>query len=152
MDGFFPDHRAGGPSGDDSEVSGDSGGGDKRHSGASEKSNTGGSDTPSEDWIDKLGNRELVYFLAGIIGVNPAPLTMRKLLWMSDGKERSEWNRASTIASTIHNVNCTKKEQMIDFKDIHPYFVNEALERKNRGPSKEEVEHGMMILKKALNG
>lgn len=90
--------------------------------------------------------------MAGVVGIIPAPLTLRKLLWMGDGRERSEWNKASVIAATIHNVNCTKKDQMIDFTDIHPYYISKALEKRDRGPSKDEISHGMMILKKTING
>jgi len=41
---------------------------------------------------------------------------------------------------------------MIDFKDIHPYYVSEAIKKREAGQSKENIAHGLMQLKKALNG
>lgn len=152
MGGFFPKPRQdrldrGDKEGDGSDTRG-ANGSDKKDQGG----NKGGPKDDLEDWIKDLGNRELAYFLAGIIGINPAKLTLRKLLLMSDGKERSDWNKFSVLISTIHNVNCTKKSDMIDFKNIHPYYVSEAIEKRKAGPSKEEIAHGLMQLKKAFNG
>jgi hypothetical protein len=71
---------------------------------------------------------------------------------MSDGKERSDWNKFSVLIATIHNVNCSKKSDAISFQDIHPFFIGESIQKKTHYPSKEEVTKGLLTLKKALNG
>ena len=38
-----------------------------------------------------------------------------------EAQDRSDWNRASSIMAMIHNVQCTKKSQMISPQRIHPY-------------------------------
>lgn len=151
MDGFFPKPRQERSSRGGDKSDGVDKGSDQRDSGGDRKSHDGRYEGETEQWARDLTNREFCYFLAGIVGVNPGPLTLRKLLWMNNGKERSEWNRFSVLVAKIHNVNCTKKSEMVDFKDIHPYYIEEVLEKKRRGPSKEEVAHGMMTLKKALS-
>ena len=153
MDGFFPDPGAGGPYGDDSESKGSDGRGYGGDSKEDQKDNDGSGDrSEQEDWLKRMSNRELAYFQAGIVGVDPRPFTLRTISWMSHGKERSDWNKFATVAAHIHNANCTKKSELIDFRDIHPSYLSEAIAKKKAGPSDEEVAKGQVVLKKMLNG
>jgi len=143
------------PSRGDSKISGDDKRPDNDGSGKNKECDDGGGEGGDEEeieqWLRDTTNRELVYFLAGVVGIHPGPLTLRKLLLMSNGKERSDWNKFSVLVAKIHNVNCTKEQECIDFKDVHPCYVSDAIAKKNRGPSDEEVAHGMAILKKELS-
>ena len=47
----------------------------------------------------------VVYELAGVIGVDPGPLTLRELLWMSEARAREAWAHTSAGLALIANVN-----------------------------------------------
>jgi len=52
---------------------------------------------------------------AGIAGVDPWPYTFRQLVWMSNAKQRSEWEQTALIAALIHNTNSKTKRRVDDF-------------------------------------
>jgi hypothetical protein len=53
----------------------------------------------------------LIYQLAGMVGVDPAPLTLRELLWMADGKGRDEWARTALVCSILANCHRDPKKK-----------------------------------------
>ena len=96
-----------------------------------------------------ISNYRTCYELAGVIGVNPRPFTLRKLLWMAEAKERSEWNRAASLMVKIHNAHIAKQSDAIGFKDVHPYFIAEKIkEQRNREPTEGEL----TMLRNAIEG
>jgi len=42
------------------------------------------------------------------------------LILMVDGHQTAAWNHTCSIIAKIHNVNCTKKGDLIRPQDIHP--------------------------------
>ncbi len=154
MGAFFPKPRPERHGRGSDEDNGTGGGTDRGTSSGDQEDNkgkSGGGSEETESWIKDLTNRELCYFHAGIIGINPRLLTLRKLTLMSNGKERSDWNKFSVLTAKIHNVNCTKKSEMIDFRDIHPCYVIDELHQRSRGPSNEEVSKGWETLRRELS-
>lgn len=155
MDGFFPKPRQDGPGRGDTETAGTDKGNDGQRGTRDQEGDIGGhkggNEEEIEQWLRDITNRELTYFLAGVIGVHPGPFTLRKLLWMSNGKERSDWNKFSVLVAKIHNVNCTKDSELIDFKDVHPDYITETIAKKKHGLSDDEVRHNMMILERELS-
>ena len=111
---FFPRVRPDGPGGSDREVEQP----DDGESGDSKEEGKG--DDLQEA---KVTNYQSCYELAGIIGVDPRQFTLRKLVWMSQAYERSEWNRAATIVVKLHNTHVTSESQLIKFQDVHPHFM-----------------------------
>lgn len=61
-----------------------------------------------------------VYYLAGIVGCDPGPLTLRELVAMVDGFCSNAWDHTSTIIATIINSNPYIKTKVSPF-DFHPY-------------------------------
>jgi len=41
--------------------------------------------------------------MAGIVGVDPGPYTLREMLWMVRGRLRAEWAQTSTLCAVIYN-------------------------------------------------
>ncbi len=39
----------------------------------------------------------MIYRLAGVVGVDPAPLTLRQLAWMASAKREHDWALASSL-------------------------------------------------------
>jgi len=67
---------------------------------------------------------EQCYMLAGSIGVDPGPLTIRELLWMADGAARTLWQHTSSIMALI--TNCfrdTRKYGIVKPSDINPFEI-----------------------------
>jgi len=66
----------------------------------------------------------LIYELAGIVGINPDPFTLRELLWMAEGKGRENWNHTASILALIFNVNRdSKKHHAARPSDFNPYAL-----------------------------
>lgn len=65
----------------------------------------------------------MIYELAGNIGLNPGPYTMRELFWMNDGRNKSEWARTALIACLLANPNRDTKKHSKPFTpdEFNPY-------------------------------
>ena len=61
-----------------------------------------------------------VYYLAGTIGCDPGPLTLRELVAMVDGFCSNAWDHTSALNATIINSNPYVKTKVSLF-DFHPY-------------------------------
>jgi len=51
--------------------------------------------------------------LAGVVGVDPGPLTLRRLLNMNTGRRRHDWQQTARILMKLHNVNCKDESELI---------------------------------------
>lgn len=58
-------------------------------------------------------------------GVDPGPLTLRELLWMSEARGRFAWEQTASLLAKIHNVNCTKENERLTPGDCNPYVLAE---------------------------
>ena len=66
----------------------------------------------------------MIYQLAGAIGVDPGGLTLRELLWMSEGAGRDAWSRASNLMALLANINRDpKKSKVFKPTDFNPYYA-----------------------------
>ena len=65
----------------------------------------------------------LIYELAGIVGVDPGPLTARELFFMAEGRSRAAWERTSAIMALIANANRDRKRKPSPYKpdDFNPF-------------------------------
>jgi hypothetical protein len=65
---------------------------------------------------------QLVWQLAGIVGVEPGPLTLRELALMADGRQRAAWGHTSSVLAMLANVNRDpKKSRRFRPSDFDPY-------------------------------
>ena len=63
----------------------------------------------------------LVYQIAGAVGVDPGPLTIRELVDMSEGKSRSLWAHTSAQLAMLANVNRRKGQRAIRPEELDPW-------------------------------
>ena len=59
-----------------------------------------------------------MYEVAGMLGVDPNPLTLRELLWMLKGRNKIQWQHTSELLAMIHNAHFTER---ITAQEINPY-------------------------------
>ena len=60
--------------------------------------------------------------LAGVIGVDPGPFTLRQLVVMAEAKSRQAWNHTSAILAMLANVHRdAKKTRAYRPADFHPH-------------------------------
>lgn len=64
--------------------------------------------------------------LAGIIGIDPGPFTLRQLVVMAEAKSRQAWNHTSAVLAMLANVHRdAKKTRAYRPADFHPHRRNE---------------------------
>jgi len=77
------------------------------------------------------------YHLAGICGVDPGPLTWRKLEAMADARDRAEWNRAAWLSCDIANsFRMDDESPALEPGDRNPYILAERARRAAKGGQK----------------
>jgi len=64
----------------------------------------------------------LIYELAGVLGINPDPFTLRELLWMAEGKGRENWNHTAALLATMINIMRSKGRPAIKPSELNPYL------------------------------
>ena len=74
----------------------------------------------------------MIYQIAGAVGVDPGPLTIRELLEMTEGRSRSLWGHTSAIVATILNVNRPKGKAAIKPEAVNPWESKKPHERRIR--------------------
>ena len=88
----------------------------------------------------------MIYQIAGAIGVDPGPMTIRELLEMTEGRSRSLWGHTSAVIATILNVNRPKGKA-----PIRPEAVNPWENRKPRGQRIPITKDNITVLKALLD-
>lgn len=73
---------------------------------------------PADPW-------RTLYRLAGILGVDPGPFTLRQLADMADGRRRSEWLHTSALLAMLFNTTPHKGEGKSP-DDFFPFDKEEA--------------------------
>jgi len=69
---------------------------------------------------------KLVWEAAGVIGVDPGPLTLRELVWMAEAKARNEWTHTSAVMALMANAHRDpKKTRVFTPADFNPYATSE---------------------------
>ncbi|HEX4123764.1 MAG TPA: hypothetical protein VHY37_03495 [Tepidisphaeraceae bacterium] len=70
--------------------------------------------------LDAQAIDQLIDRLAGIVGVNPGPLTLRQLSRMAQARREDEWSRCSHLLAKIHNCNRANSERAVSPDDMNP--------------------------------
>ena len=85
--------------------------------------------------------------MAGAVGVDPAPLTLRQLLWMAEGLGRERWGHTSLICAMFANAHRDpKRTRPFKPSDFDPYARQDRRERVVAG------EETLEMLKEAFTG
>jgi len=82
--------------------------------------------------------------MAGAIGIDPGPLSLRELTWMYVGTARMQWDHTANIVAAIINAH-SRKGKGVDPNKLNPYRVQEF--RRRREPDAAEREMGWAALK-----
>ena len=89
-------------------------GGDRETAGRSE---SGGPDCGGSGTQTRGADIErLIIRLAGIIGVDPGPLTLRQLVQMAEAKRQHDWNIASSVMALTAEINRDRKRRRKPFR------------------------------------
>ena len=136
MGKFFPEPRKNG-----------SGRGTSKDDGSSEGRDRGskGGD-PEAD----ISSWQIAYEFAGIVGVDPRSLTLRKLFWMVEAKERSEWDKYAALIVEVHNVHQISESGLVGFREVHPFYREQRAT--GRQPTEEELSFAKMAVKEIGRG
>ena len=49
---------------------------------------------------------------------------------MAEGAQKERWNHTASLVAKLHNVNCTRKPDMIRAEEVHPFM---GKKRSSRG-------------------
>ena len=79
--------------------------------------------------------RLLLHELAGVVGCEPGPLTLRELLARYHGAARHAWGQTSSLMAAIMNVNRAKHARAINPVDLMPRHLVRPGDRRQRGMS-----------------
>ncbi|MGH2271922.1 hypothetical protein ACQ9LF_08990 [Anaerohalosphaeraceae bacterium U12dextr] len=91
-----------------------------------------------------------------MIGVDPAPLTLRELWWMSQAieyRDRMEWNRISALMSLLCNINRDPKRGKVSIPtDFNPYAQNETKTKRREDVIEVKDDQSKALFKAAVTG
>ena len=63
----------------------------------------------------------MIYELAGIVGLDPGPFTLRELVWMAEGRRRELWDHTASLLALLYNVNRDpRRSRAMRPEDFHP--------------------------------
>lgn len=74
--------------------------------------------------------------MAGIVGVDPEPLTLRQLMLRSDATQSERWNHTTALQATILSV---VSGQSVDPSSLHP-MTHRHRPRRKRATAAEQAE------------
>lgn len=62
--------------------------------------------------------------MAGVVGIDPGPLTLRELFWMADGRRRDAWDRTANLIAALFNAvpDHTGKRKPRQPSEFHPFY------------------------------
>ena len=67
----------------------------------------------------------MIWEVAGVIGIDPLPLTMRELMWMARAREENLWVKVSHLMASSLNANPFLKEHYRP-ADLNPFRREEV--------------------------
>ena len=63
----------------------------------------------------------MIYELAGIVGLDPGPFTLRELVWMAEARRRDMWDHTAGLLALLYNINRDpKRSRAMRPEDFHP--------------------------------
>jgi len=77
----------------------------------------------------------LIWQLAGILGLDPAPLTLRQLVWMVDARRQDQWSHTAAVMALTANVHRNPKRRSQPFSpaEFHPLLDRKPAKLKKAG-------------------
>src|SRR5690606_37726841 len=90
--------------------------GDRDGGEATGQRRTGSSDARG----DRVDPWRLVHQLAGLVGVDPGPYTLRELVWLAEGRQTEQWNHTSAVLAMLANVHRDPKRRSYQPADFLP--------------------------------
>ena len=72
-----------------------------------------------------------IWELAGIVGVDPGPLTLRELLWMYAGRRREEWVHTAHLLTLTANCHRGPRRRAFVVADFLPADLRDGMRRSN---------------------
>ena len=72
-----------------------------------------------------------IWELAGILGVDPGPLTLRELVWMYAGRRREQWLHTAHVMALLANCHRDPKRRRrpFDIADFLPHDLKVLVRR-----------------------
>ena len=64
--------------------------------------------------------------MAGVVGVDPSPFTLRELVYMVEGRQKDQWNHTSHVLCILANANRDPKR----FGAFKPADFNPMIQRR----------------------
>jgi len=72
--------------------------------------------------------------LAGIIGIDPGPFTLRQLVWMAEGRRDFFWEHTAHVLCYLYNAHRSPKSPALMPADFHPFADKRKRRMKKRLP------------------
>lgn len=69
--------------------------------------------------------------MAGIIGIDPGPFTLRQLVWMAEGRRDLFWEHTAHVLCYLYNAHRNPKAPALMPIDFHP-FAKKRNQRKRK--------------------
>ena len=60
----------------------------------------------------------MIWEVAGVIGIDPLPLTLRELMWMARAREENLWTKVSHLMASSLNANPFRREEVGSADDV----------------------------------
>jgi hypothetical protein len=64
----------------------------------------------------------LIWQTAGVLGVDPGPLTLRELAWMVEARRTDQWNHTASLLALLASIHRDPKKRRAPFTpaEFHP--------------------------------
>ncbi len=66
----------------------------------------------------------MIYKVAGALGLDPRPYSLRELFWLFEGRDRQQWMHTAAINATLSASSGAKNVRIENF---HPYMQDSKL-------------------------
>ena len=94
---------------------------DGRSGAGSDQDPVGQPDAESRDRGGAERRWRIVWELAGIVGVDPGPLTLRELVWLAEARQREAWSHTSQILAMLYNSHRGKAARAMKPAEFNPF-------------------------------
>tara|TARA_R110002020_G_C15760684_1_gene727065 strand:- start:28 stop:429 length:402 start_codon:yes stop_codon:yes gene_type:complete len=73
---------------------------------------------------------ELVFKIAGALGIDPNPYSLKELFWLYEGRDRQQWMHTASITATL---SASAGAKNCSIEKYHPYLAGQrAKEQKSK--------------------
>ena len=76
----------------------------------------------------------MIYWNAGVAGVDPGAFTWRELAWMAEGRSRLEWAQSSIMMQFLYAAVRDPKGETLSAADFNPHAKASHERRVPKGP------------------